>query len=187
VHFDGIVGHPFIASVARRSDGDPARLRRAFDQNYSGVWRLLRRLGVTSDRADDAAAQVFLIAVEAFARIAEGCERAFLYGTAVRLAHGMRRQQERELPSATVEFEPSPVPTPLELTDQKRPREVLDAFILSLDVDTRTVFVLTEFDGFTTPEIAALVSAPIGTVASRLRRARDKFEWRVRTIYGGEP
>ena len=154
MRFDGILGHPFIASAAPRSDGDQARLRQAFDQNYSGVWRFLRRMGVTSDRADDAAAQVFLIAVEAFARITEGSERAFLYGTAVRLAHGMRRRHERELPSSTIEYDPSPLPTPDELTDQKRAREVLDAFILSLDVDTRTVFVLTEFDGFTTPEIA---------------------------------
>jgi len=64
---------------------------------------------------------------------------------------------------------------------------VLDAFIDSLDVDTRTVFVLTEFDGFTTPEIADLLDVPLGTAASRLRRAREKLRAMMRDIYGDQP
>jgi RNA polymerase sigma-70 factor (ECF subfamily) len=64
---------------------------------------------------------------------------------------------------------------------------VLDAFILSLDVDTRSVFVLTELDGFTTPEIAELLEVPLGTAASRLRRARGKLHAMMRKIYRDEP
>jgi RNA polymerase sigma-70 factor, ECF subfamily len=183
----GTRGSPFIASAARRSDADQARLRRAFLENYAGVWRSLRRMGVTASGAEDAAQQVFVIALEAVARIREGSERAFLYGTAVRVAHGLRRRGEREVPDIGLEFLPSPFPTPDQLADQKRAREVLDAFILSLDVDTRSVFVLTEFDGFTTPEIAELLEVPLGTAASRLRRARARLQAMMRKIYGDEP
>jgi len=144
-------------------------------------------MGVAADRADDVAQQVFLIALNALGRIREGSERAFLYGTAVRLAHGARRRGEREVPSLGLDLVPSLIPFPDQLTDQKRAREVLDAFIDSLDVDTRTVFVLTEFDGFTTPEIADLLDVPLGTAASRLRRAREKLRAMMRDIYGDQP
>jgi len=183
----GTLRLPFIAAAVRRSDADQARLRRAFQQNYAGVWRSLRRMGVAADRADDVAQQVFLIALNALGRIREGSERAFLYGTAVRLAHGARRRGEREVPSLGLDLVPSLIPFPDQLTDQKRAREVLDAFIDSLDVDTRTVFVLTEFDGFTTPEIADLLDVPLGTAASRLRRAREKLRAMMRDIYGDQP
>jgi RNA polymerase sigma-70 factor (ECF subfamily) len=172
--------------LGRRCDAEQARLRRAFEQNYSGIWGFLRRSGVRADRADDAAQQVFLIALEALARITEGSERAFLYGTAVRLAHGVRRRGEPEVSRVNLEFVRSPIPSPDQLTDQKRAREILDAVIASLDVDTRTVFMLTEYDGFTTPQIADVLDIPLGTVASRLRRAREKLRLVVHKIYGGE-
>jgi RNA polymerase sigma-70 factor (ECF subfamily) len=176
-----------IANAGSRSEAEQARLLQAFHQNYAGVWRFLRRMGVPPDRTDDAAQQVFLIALEALPRITEGSERAFLYETAVRLAHGLRRQGEREVPSIELEFDPSPLPSPDQLTDQKMAREMLDTFIASLDVDTRTVFVLTELEGFTTPEIAGMLDVPLGTAASRLRRAREKFQSMAREIYGSKP
>jgi len=37
------------------------------------------------------------------------------------------------------------------------------------------VFVLFELEGMTTPEIAELIGIPLGTAASRLRRARETF------------
>jgi RNA polymerase sigma-70 factor (ECF subfamily) len=187
MRIDGTLSIPFLADARSRSECDQGRLRRAFDQNYAGVWRFLRRMGVAADRADDAAQQVFLIALEALPRIADGSERAFLYGTAIRLAHGIRRKADREVPSVALDFDPSPLPSPDQLADQKRAREVLDAIISSLDVDVRTVFVLSEFDGFTTPEIASLLDIPLGTAASRLRRAREKFQQLVRTVFGEEP
>ena len=44
-----------------------------------------------------------------------------------------------------------------------------------MTLDLRTVFVLTELEGMTMPEVAALVEIPVGTAASRLRRAREAF------------
>ncbi len=96
------------------------------------------------------------------------------------------RRREREVPGLDLEFDPSPIPSPDQLTDQKRAREMLDAFLVGLDADMRTVFVLTELDGFTMPEIADLLDLPLGTTASRLRRAREKFESTARKIYGDE-
>jgi len=43
-----------------------------------------------------------------------------------------------------------------------------------LDDDERAVFLLFETEGLLMVEIAAMLECPPGTVASRLRRARDK-------------
>jgi RNA polymerase sigma-70 factor (ECF subfamily) len=44
-----------------------------------------------------------------------------------------------------------------------------------MPIDLRTVFVLFEIEEITMAEIAALTGLPSGTVASRLRRAREEF------------
>jgi RNA polymerase sigma-70 factor (ECF subfamily) len=163
-----------LASGLGVSGQDEARLRRAFVQHYAGIWRFLRRLGVARDRVDDAAQHTFLILLEAIPRIVPGCERAFLYSTAIRVAHGLRRRPEREIVAVELD-RASPLPSPDELTDQKRARELLDRLLERIDLDTRAVFVLFEIEGFTVPEIADLLKIPLGTAASRLRRSREQF------------
>ena len=163
-----------LASGLGVSGQDEARLRRAFVRHYAGIWRFLRRLGVARDRVDDAAQHTFLVMLEAIPRIVPGCERAFLYSTAIRVAHGVRRRPEREI--AAMELDgASPLPSPDELADQKRAREMLDRLLQRIDLDTRAVFVLFEIEGFTVPEIADLLKVPLGTAASRLRRSREQF------------
>lgn len=43
-------------------------------------------------------------------------------------------------------------------------------------------FVLYEIEGLSSPEIAALLEIPLGSVASRLRRAREQFRDAVTRI-----
>jgi len=54
------------------------------------------------------------------------------------------------------------------------------------------VFVLYEIEQLTSVEIADIVGVPAGTVASRLRRAREDFQARItraeaRRNFGGKP
>jgi RNA polymerase sigma factor (sigma-70 family) len=62
-----------------------------------------------------------------------------------------------------------------EALDRRRQIELLDRALARLDPDLLEVFVLFEIEGLTTPEVAALIEIPLGTVASRLRRARESF------------
>jgi RNA polymerase sigma-70 factor (ECF subfamily) len=165
------------------SAADPrTRLERIFNQNYRLVWRVVRRLGLPRDAADDAAQQVFLIAAERLDDIAPTSERAFVFATALRVARTASRKRARELCSAEGDRSVSPWPCPDELADQKRAREILDAALKQMSLDLRTVFVLFELEGFTTPEVADVLQIPLGTAASRLRRAREKFRKGVRTL-----
>jgi len=45
-----------------------------------------------------------------------------------------------------------------------------------MTLELRAVFVLFELEEMSTPEIADLLEIPTGTVASRLRRAREEFQ-----------
>jgi RNA polymerase sigma-70 factor (ECF subfamily) len=54
--------------------------------------------------------------------------------------------------------------------------------VARLPDDTRPVFVLYELEGLTMDEIAACLEVPAGTVASRLRRAREAFQAAVARV-----
>jgi RNA polymerase sigma-70 factor (ECF subfamily) len=163
------------------------RVRTAFVAHYDQIWRLLRRCGVAPSGADDAAQQVFLIFTERLADVREGSERAFLFGTALRVASTIRRTTKRVLLTEYADLEASPLPGTDELADQRRARRVLDSILEEMDADFRTVFVLYELQQFTSVEIAHILDIPVGTAASRLRRAREQFHAFVSQRLGRPP
>jgi RNA polymerase sigma-70 factor (ECF subfamily) len=174
---------PSDATAAHAAPAVPAQDARAriaalVSQHYDFIWRSLRRLGVAEANVDDAAQKVFLVALRRLDTIAVGSEQPFLFGTAMRIAADARRTaaRAREMADdAAVAAEVDPAPTPEELADNKRAREKLDEVLDTMPIELRTVFVLFELEEMTMAEIAALVAVPPGTVASRLRRARELF------------
>jgi RNA polymerase sigma-70 factor (ECF subfamily) len=127
---------------------------------------------------DDATQQVFIVAARRVEDIPVGRERAFLCGTAVRIAANSRRADgsygARHAEASLDELQCS-VPNSESLMEQMQARQLLDAVLDSMTDDLRTIFVLSEIEGLTAPEAAAIVDVPIGTVSSRLRRAREQF------------
>jgi RNA polymerase sigma-70 factor (ECF subfamily) len=157
-----------------------ARLARAFEQNAVFIWRSLRRLGVPREAADDATQQVFLVAARRMHEISEGKERAFLFQSAMRIAMEFRREfsatRGRAEPDDEVLFERvDPALRPDDALDQQRTLRLLGHVLEEMPIERRAVFVLYEIEGVTMAEIAAMMQIPMGTVASRLRLARDDF------------
>ena len=172
-----------------KTAGEKARLERLVDQYYDFVGRSLRSLGVPEGEVDDAAQQVFLVAARRLGEIEVDRERSFLFQTVVRIASRARRTVQRRRESPHDEsFEMSdPRPTPDELVDHRRARVVLVRVLSTMDLDLRTVFVLCELEELTMAEAAATLGLANGTVASRLRRARDVFRERIRAWQGETP
>jgi RNA polymerase sigma-70 factor (ECF subfamily) len=167
---------------------DRVRLRVMVDEHFDAVWRALSRMSVPRADVADCAQQVFLVASRRLSSIAVGSERSFLLGTAIRVAADVRRTagRRREVPEDDV-FEPeSHEPRPDDLADQKRLRAALDALLAAMPEDLRVVFVLFELEEMSTPEIAAMLDIPLGTAASRLRRAREEFDRRVTRLQRGD-
>jgi RNA polymerase sigma-70 factor (ECF subfamily) len=171
---------------------DDARLRRMLDEHFELIWRSLRRFGLSDDQADDAAQQVFIIASRKLDAIPPGNERSFLFGTAMRVASDVRRSavNRREIAQADPADHLADGGAPVdELIDRGRARETLDGVLAAMDEDLRVVFVLFELEELATAELAALLAIPVGTVASRLRRAREEFGVQIARIKkrrGGE-
>lgn len=165
------------SGVTFRMSSSKDRLRLLVDDHFDLVWRSLRRFGVPEADTDDAAQEVFVVLSRRLNDVEAGAERAFLLGTAVRVASTRRRAAHRrpellmDCPADAVD----PAPDPEQLTKQLRARRLLDALLDELDDDVRTVFVLFELEELATTEIAAVLTLPVGTVASRLRRAREQF------------
>jgi RNA polymerase sigma-70 factor, ECF subfamily len=155
--------------------------------HFAFVWRTLRRFGVPESDAQDAAQRVFVIATERLDRIEPKKERAFLFGTAVRVADKVRRSHSRKptVSDSDPDGEPSPWPSADELLDQRRARAVLDSILDEMSVDLRAVFVLYEIEQMTVNDISNVLEIPLGTAASRLRRARELFRERARAHLGG--
>lgn len=153
------------------------RLGAMLKQHYTPVWRVVRRLGVQDASAEDVAQQVFVVAAAKLEQIEPHAERAFLLGTAARLAANHRRSapSRYEATEEDVGGRASDAPGADELVDEKRLRSVLDEVLAAMPDDLRTVFVLFEVEELSTAEIAAALDIPHGTAASRLRRAREAF------------
>lgn len=162
----------------------PARLRAIVDAHYDFVWRTVRHFGVEDANAEDAAQQVICVLARRLDQVAPGAEMAFLFSTALRVASDARRAARRRPVAEPLEVDAiaAAVPTPEELVDQRTARELLRRILEALPFDLRVVFVLFEIEELTVVEIAALVGIPVGTAASRLRRAREAFHAIVRRI-----
>jgi len=165
-----------------------ARFRGMVDAHFAFVWRYLRGLGVPPSGVDDAAQQVFLVAAAKIAAIQPGLERSFLVGTAHGVAANARRAHERrrEVPGDDAfASQADQAPDPEQSAESREAAGILDAFLASLPDDLRSVFVLFELEGITMAVIADTLDIPTGTVASRLRRAREDFHEMARRVQIG--
>jgi len=155
------------------------RLVELVREQSHNVWRALRRLGVPVDLLDDATQEVFIIVARKIEFIDDGAERSFLYGTALRVAANLRRSQ-RALRHDSLGEENTRLwqtePDAEQLVHRKQLRELLDQILDNMPDDLREIFVLFELERFTRQELSELLGLPAGTVASRLRRARELFE-----------
>jgi RNA polymerase sigma-70 factor (ECF subfamily) len=164
-----------------RTAGEPrARLHAMFDAHHDLVWRTLRRCGLDPDAAADVTQQTFVVAIERIADIWPGSERAFLIGTALRLSRRARQTSARYALDTRLEerlSQAGPLPD-----KQVATLELLDRVLCRLERELVEVFVLFDIEGFSGPELARALGIPVGTVASRVRRAREGFRAAVQRL-----
>lgn len=163
---------------------DPAAFSPIFTRHFSPVYAYLaRRVG--SDVADDLTAQVFVVAFErrqAF-RPYQGSARPWLYRIATTLLANHRRAEQRLLRLAarlgderTRAHEHSGADDQA-LADLDLQRAA--AAIADLEPSQRDVLLLHTWAGLGYEEIAIALDVPVGTVRSRLWRARQGVRARI--------
>jgi len=160
------------AERIRPTEVDRARLERIFNSHHATVWRALCRRGLPPDAAEDATQETFLLAAERLDDIPPESERAFLIGTALRVAHTLGRKTVRWQLDEDMDQR---LAVSRDTGDRRADRQLCDLVLAKVDPDLVEVFVLYEIEGLTSPEIAQLLEIPLGSVASRMRRAREQF------------
>ena len=179
-----LFSEPHEAGTFAIAPSDERRFKQMVSANLDFIWRCLRRMGIPTSDVDDAVQQVFLVAASKLDIIVAGSERAFLFSTASRIAANSRRSLQRrdEAHFQMMQTERNHDPSQEELTDQLRARALMDQVLAEMPNELREVFVLFELEELGVADVAELLSIPIGTVGSRLRRARDDFHERVKRI-----
>lgn len=174
---------PTDAEIIERSRSRPDEFAAIFDRHAPHLRRYLaRRLG--DQVADDLVAETFLTAFDKRERYdrARPDARPWLYGIATNLVGQHRRQEARRYRPAGAE--------PVEQDHADRVaaevtagalRSSLTGALGALSAGDRDVLLLIAWEDLGYEEVAAALAIPVGTVRSRLNRARRK----VRQALGG--
>lgn len=164
--------------LLRESVEHPERFAALFDRHAVAVHRYLaRRVG---DVADDLLAEAFLVAFRQRATYrSQGVDpRAWLFGIATNMLRRHGRQEERRYrmvarlaAATTVDATPGDDEA-IDRVDAQALRRQLAEALARLKRADRDVLLLTAWANLSYLEIAAVLSIPVGTVRSRLNRAR---------------
>lgn len=154
------------------------------------VWRCLRRFGVPAADLDDCFQSVLLQLHARWDRLGllpVQELRSYACCVAIGVARGAARSRQRsEQVSTPLAEELAAEGTPESVAERQEELARLDAILATLPEERREVFVLFELEGLTGSEIADHLGLPAGTVASRLRRARDDFQAAVHRLRAAE-
>jgi RNA polymerase sigma-70 factor (ECF subfamily) len=169
---------PKVSSKQRSEGLSPTELslRELFDRYYASTWRLLRRLGVHSASLDDAAQEVFWVTSRKLSMVRGGSEQAFLYGVAKRVAADFRRKEGALHLVEDIEDLRTSFPSPEDLNEERQARRLLDEVLERMSSNLRSVFVFAVIEELPLAEVAQIEQVPLGTVNSRLRRAKAEFK-----------
>jgi len=183
--------------VARVQKGDP----RAFDllvlKYQHRIFGLIGRYVRDVDEVQDVAQEAFIKAYKALPGFrGESAFYTWLYRIAINTAKNYLVSRARRPPGTDVEIEDAEyyegssglheIENPENALFGAELKAVVDDAIGTLPEDLRTAITLREFDGLSYEAIADIMDCPVGTVRSRIFRAREAIDALVSKQIGGE-
>ena len=171
---------PTDAALIEASLTDPARFEAIFDRHYDAIHRYLARRGGWQ-LAEDLTMTAFLKAFESRHRFLPSVDdaRPWLYGIATNVFRRYARTERRRLRA----YAESPAPATDDL-DESALADRMDAgavatalygALADLPPRERDVLLLIAWADLSYEEVATALRIPVGTVRSRLHRARGRL------------
>ncbi|WBB59868.1 sigma-70 family RNA polymerase sigma factor [Streptomyces sp. WMMC500] len=179
------------ASIVARSHAEPEAFAAVFDRYAADVHRYAaRRLG--DEAADDVMAETFTTAFRLRDRFdpGRGDVRPWLFGIATHLVSRHRRAEARRF--RALSRLPAPAETDEPLADRVAARATADGLrrelataLARLSPALRDVLLLVAWADLAYEEVAQALDVPVGTVRSRLHRARGRLRKELGAVAGG--
>jgi RNA polymerase sigma-70 factor, ECF subfamily len=185
--------------VERAKRGEVSAFEMLVVKYQRRIERLIGRMVRDTDLVQDIAQETFIRAYRALPQFrGDSAFYTWLYRIAVNTAKKALVEKKRDpvvFEGALVSTEEGEEPSRVEsvLTDGETPETVLagrqvaatvNAAIDALSEDLRQAIVLREIEGLTYEEIADVMNCPIGTVRSRIFRAREAIAIKLRPLLG---
>ena len=179
--------------VARVQKGD----KRAFDmlvlKYQDKVHAIVSRYIKDFHEVDDVVQEAFIKAYRALAKFrGESAFYTWLYRIAVNTAKNYLVARNRRPPASDVDAGDADyyeggqrlqdIGSPENLLYRDELEAVVDQSIRDLPEDLRTAVTLREFEGLSYEEIAEIMDCPVGTVRSRIFRAREAIDEKVKSL-----
>ena len=175
--------------IALSRDGDLDAFNRLVERYQSRVYRLAYRM-VGPASAEDAAQDAFISAFKSLRSFRGGNFRSWLLRITANVCRDQLRASKRkggasldEMLEAGAWAPPSTGRSPEEAATDAELNAAIMAAVAALPPDQRVVLVLIDIEGYSYEETAEAVAASLGTVKSRLSRAREK----VRDAFRASP
>lgn len=166
------------AELIHRSLEEAEEFREVFERHYDAVRRFTQRI-VGRETGEEVAAQTFLIAFERRATYDLGypSARSWLFGIAYNVArHHLRSERsQQDLLARLPRVREATDPIEIETLDAARLAPILRTALSALRPEQRSPFVLVALGELTYQETADVLAIPIGSVRSRIHRAREKL------------
>jgi RNA polymerase sigma-70 factor (ECF subfamily) len=159
--------------------GDEAAFAALYERHQGSIYRYALRMTGSEALAEEATQETFLALIEGKHKYdaARGPLVGYLFGIA---RHAVYRALRSALPAAG-EDEPFWTPDYSEELDRMRLRDQVWSTVLALPPHYREAVVLCELEELGYAEAAALLGCPVGTVRSRLSRAKTMLVERWKT------
>ena len=183
--------------VERVREGDKQAFGLLVEKYRRKLLRLLSRMVRDQDEIEDIAQETFIRAYRALPKFRSDAQfYTWLYRIAINTAKKFLLELKRDptVSQSTLErrseedetfqpkSEPSTDETPESVLAAKEIGQAVNAVLDALPVDLRQAITLREMDGLSYEEIAEVMNCPVGTVRSRIFRAREAVSIRIKPM-----